>query len=202
MIWWDERGGLGISDPTATFTSRPAVVAGQVFIPTLLPDAPFMTDKEINYETMALAVRKLLQQWRPQWEPLYGKMVADFAALDAALTGLDAKVQARGSQGSEGYTQAKDRAEIKALDSAMPVLQGVKALFSDGNHPALAKLAAFSRSSIDDLRGLVQVAVLEELHTQARARATELADERVTTAQLDALRDDTAAYKPLIDAPH
>ena len=50
-----------------------------------------MTDKEINYQTMAGAVRKLLKDTRPQWEPLYKKLLADYTALDTALTGLDAK---------------------------------------------------------------------------------------------------------------
>lgn len=160
-----------------------------------------MTDKEINYQTMAEAVRQLLKETRPQWEPLYKKLVADYTALDTALTGLDAKAQARGGQGSTGYTEAKDQAEIKALDAAMPVLRGVKALYSDGAHPGLAKLAAHTRSSLDDLRGAVQVAALEELHKQARAVATDLADEMVTTTHLDALRDTTAAYKPLLGTP-
>ncbi|MDB5235731.1 MAG: hypothetical protein JWR44_2724 [Hymenobacter sp.] len=160
-----------------------------------------MTDKEINFQTMAEAVRKLLREARPQWEPLYKKMGLDFGALDTALDGLDAKAQARGGQGSTGYTEAKDLAEIQALDAAMPVVKGLKALVSDGTHPALATLAAHTRSSLDDLRGLLQVAALEELHTQARAVATELADEMVTTKQLDTLRDATAVYKPMLGTP-
>jgi hypothetical protein len=146
-------------------------------------------------------VRQLLKEARPQWEPLYKKLLADYMALDTALTGLDAKAQARNGQGSTGYTEAKDLAEIKALDAAMPVVKGLKALVSDGNHPALAALAAHTRSSLDDLRGPTQVAALEELHKQARAVATDLADEMVTTQHLDALRDATAAYKPLLGTP-
>jgi hypothetical protein len=161
-----------------------------------------MTDTQLNYQTMALGVRKLLRDARPTWEPLYKKMTAAYSALDTALGSLDAKVQTLGGQGSAGYTGAKDLAEIATLDAAMPVLNGVKALYSDGNHPALAKLAAHTRSSLDDLRGLIQVAAFEELHTQARALATDLADEMVTSDHLDALRDTTAVYKPLLGTPH
>ena len=150
---------------------------------------------------MAEAVRKLMREARPRWEPLYKKMVPDFTALDTALAGLDAKAQTQGGQGSKGYTEAKDQAEIKALDAAMPIVRGLKALVSDGTHPELAKLAAHTRSSLDDLRGATQVAALEELHTQARAVAADLAEEMVTTEQLDALRDTTAIYKPMLGTP-
>ena len=67
-----------------------------------------MTDREINYRNMALEVRKLLRQARPQWEPLYAKLLPDFTRLDTALSGLDGRMQTLEGQGSTGYTGAKD----------------------------------------------------------------------------------------------
>lgn len=161
-----------------------------------------MIDREINFRNMALDVRKLLGTARPQWEPLYKKLLPDFTRLDTALDGLDGKLQKLEGQGSTGYTTAKDLAEIRALDAAMPVLQGIKALAHDGTHPALVTLAKHTRSSLDDLRGPLQVAALEELHTQALAHATDLAGELVTAAQITNLDDEIKRYKPLLGTPH
>jgi hypothetical protein len=160
-----------------------------------------MTDVEINYQNMALEVRKLLRQARPQWEPLYRKLLPDFELLDMALDSLDDKVQQRSGHGSQGYTDAKDLAEIAALDAAMPVLQGVKALAMGGQHPALGKLARHTRSSLDDLRGPTQLAALEDLLEQARAVTTDLEDEMVTADHLQKLGAAIAAYKPLLGTP-
>lgn len=161
-----------------------------------------MTNREVNFRNMALDVRKLLRAARPQWEPLYKKLVPDFARLDTALDGFDGKLQKLEGQGSTGYTTAKDLAEIRTLDAAMPLLQGIKTLVHDGDYPALATLAKHTRSSLDALRGAVQVAALEELHTQALAHATDLADEMVTTDQITTLDDEIKLYKPLEGTPH
>lgn len=161
-----------------------------------------MTNHEINFRNMALDVRKLLRTTRPQWEPLYKKLLPGFTRLDTALDGFDGKFQKLVGQGSTGYTSAKDLAEIRTLDAAMPVLQGIKALAHDGEYPALAKLAKHTRNSLDDLRGPVQVAALEELHTQALAHAKALADEMVTAAQITTLDNEIGLYKPLVGTPH
>ena len=161
-----------------------------------------MTDRELNFRNMALEVHKLLRTARPQWEPLYRKLLPDFTLLDTALDGLDGKLQKLEGQGSTGYTAAKDLAEIRTLDAAMPVLQGIKTLVHDGEYPALAKLAKHTRNSLDDLRGPVQVAALEELHTQALAHAKALADEMVTAAQITTLDNEIGLYKPLVGTPH
>ena len=160
-----------------------------------------MTDAEINYQGMALNVLKLLREARPTWEPLYRKLLPDYQALETALAGLDGTAQQRAGTGSKGYTAAKDQAEIAALDAAMPVVQGLKALYQDGTHPALSKVAAYTRTKLDALRGLTQVAALEDLHTTAQALAQDLAEEQVTAAQIKALGDRTAAFKPLIGTP-
>jgi hypothetical protein len=160
-----------------------------------------MTDVEINYQNMALAVRNLLHHNRPEWEPRYGKMLPNYTLLSTALDELDAKVQQRSGQGSRGYTEAKDLAEIAALDAAMPVLQGVKTLAHDGQHPALGQLAKHTRSSLDGLRGPTQVATLEDLHSQALAVAAELAEERVTASHLEVLNNAIEAYRPLLGTP-
>ena len=160
-----------------------------------------MTDEQVNFESMALNVRQLLGKARPQWAPLYAKMVADFEALDAALgqAGTQATMLAAG--GSTGYTSAKDLAEVAMLDAAMPVLQGIKALQLDAPDPALAPLAAHTRTTLDELRDLTQVKMLRALHTAALARATALAGERVTAAQIAALDAKIAVFEPLIGAP-
>ena len=160
-----------------------------------------MTNHEINFRNMALDVRKLLRTTRPQWEPLYKKLLPGFTRLDTALDGFDGKFQKLVGQGSTGYTEAKDLAEIRTLDAAMPVLQGIKALQLDAPDPALAPLAAHTRTTLDELRDLPQVKMLRALHTAALARATALAGERVTAAQIAALDAKIAVFEPLIGAP-
>lgn len=159
-----------------------------------------MTDTEINYQGMALNVLKLLRDARPNWESLYKKMLPDYTALETALSSLDGKAQLRGRISSQGYTEAKDLAEVAVLDAAMPVVQGLKALYQDGGHPDLAKVGGYSRTALDALRGLMQVQALESIYNAARPLAKELAEEMVTADQLQTLADRTAAYKPLIGA--
>ena len=160
-----------------------------------------MTDRELNYQGMALNVLKLLRDARPTWEKLYQKMLPDYLALETALSSLDDKAQLRSGSSSAGYTDAKDLAEIAVLDAAMPVVQGLRALYQDGGHPDLAKVAAYSRTSLDALRGLVQVQVLEGIYSAAQPLAADLAGEMVTADQLQTLHNRTATYKPLIGTP-
>jgi N-acetylmuramoyl-L-alanine amidase len=160
-----------------------------------------MTDAEVNYQGMALNVRKLLGDARAQWEPLYKKLLPDYQALETALTALDAKAQQRSGVSSTGYTDTKDLAEVAVLDAAMPVVQGLKAVYQDGQHPALGKVAGYTRSGLDKLRGLPQIAALEDLYNTAQPLAAELADEMVTAAQLELLRTRTAIFKPMVGAP-
>ncbi len=63
-----------------------------------------MTNEQINFENMALNVRKLLAGSRPQWAPLYPKMVPDFEALEGALALADARAQTLAGSGITGYT--------------------------------------------------------------------------------------------------
>ena len=160
-----------------------------------------MTDEQINFENMALNVRQLLAQARSQWAPLYPKMVPDFEALDTALGQAGTQGAALAAGGSIGYTEAKDLAEVAVLDAAMPVLRGIKALQLDAPDPALAPLAAHTRTTLDELRDLAQVKTLRALHTAALARATALAGERVTAAQIAALDAKLKTFEPLVGAP-
>lgn len=144
-----------------------------------------MTNEQINFANMALMVNKLLRDTRPQWAPLYAKKVADAEALETALSQYGAQAQTLTGIGTEGYTEAKDLAEIAALDAAMPVLRGLKALQLDAPDPALAVLAAHSRTTLDALRDQEQVDTLRELHTRALARATALAAARTALKRLD-----------------
>lgn len=160
-----------------------------------------MTDDQINFQTMALAVRKLLADAQAQWQPLYTKMLPDFMALDTALGAVGTQAQALASGGSTGYTEAKDLAEVAMLDAAMPVLRGVKALQLDAPDPVLAPLAAHTRTTLDHLRGQPQADTLRELARQAQARAKALAEERVTAAQLKTFTDKITAFELLLGAP-
>jgi N-acetylmuramoyl-L-alanine amidase len=160
-----------------------------------------MTDAEINYQNMAQQVLTLLADQRPAWEAVYKKLLPDYQALQAALAALDTAAQQRSGTGTQGYTEAKDQAEVAMLDAAMPVVQGLKALYLDGSHPALGKVAGYSRSALDDMRGTTQVAALENLYDTAAPLAAALADEMVTPQQLQALHDRTAAFKPLLGTP-
>ena len=160
-----------------------------------------MTDEQINFENMALNVRQLLATARPQWSALYPKMVADFEALDAALGQAGTQATALAASGSSGYTEAKDLAEVAALDAAMPVLRGIKALQLDAPDPTLAPLAAHTRTTLDELRGAAQVKALRALHTAALAHTPALAGERVTAAQIAALDAKIGAFEPLLGAP-
>ena len=160
-----------------------------------------MTNEQINFQDMARNVRKLLADARPQWAPLYPKLVPDFEALDAALGTAGTQAQALASGGSSGYTDSKDLAEVAALDAAMPVLLGIKAVQLDTPDPKLAALAAHTRTSLDHLRGQVQADTLRELHAQGVAHAAALAEERVTAAQLTALDQKIKLYTPLLGTP-
>ena len=160
-----------------------------------------MTDVEVNYQTMALQVLQALTAQRPAWEPVYQKLLPDYLALQTALAALDERTQQRSGTSSKGYTEAKDLAEVAVLDAAMPVVQGLKALYLEGGHAELATAAAYSRTRLDALRALPQVAALEALYTTALPLAAALAEELVTAEQLELLRARTAAYKPLVGAP-
>ena len=83
----------------------------------------------------------------------------------------------------------------------MPVLRGLKALQLDAPDPTLAPLAAHTRTTLDELRGLTQTKPLRALHTAAVAHAAALADERVTAAQIATLDAKIKAFEPLVDAP-
>ncbi len=161
-----------------------------------------MTDAEINFQNMANQVLTLLTGQRPAWEPAYQKMLPDYQALQAALADLDTKAQQRSGSSTKGYTEAKDLAELAALDAAMPVVQGLKALYLEGGYLHLARVAAYSRSGLDDMRGATQIAAFEDLYATALPLALALAEELVTAAQLQALHDRTLAYKPLLGTPH
>lgn len=160
-----------------------------------------MTDVEINFQSMATQVLTLLTEQRPAWEPVYQKMLPDYQALQTALADLDTAARQRSGSTTKGYTEAKDLAELAVLDAAMPVVQGLKALYLEGGYPQLGRVAAYSRSGLDDLRGPTQVAALEDLYATALPLALALAEEMVTAAQLQALHERTLAYKPLLGTP-
>jgi len=160
-----------------------------------------MTDEQLNFENMALNVRRLLADARSQWEPLYPKMTPDFETLNTALGQAGNQAQALAGGGSTGYTEAKDLAEVAMLDAGEPILRGIKALQLDEPDPALAPLAAHSRTTLDHLRDKVQLDTVRELARQAQARATALEEERVTARQLTNFTDKIDAFEKLLGAP-
>jgi hypothetical protein len=83
----------------------------------------------------------------------------------------------------------------------MPIVKGLKALYNDGGHPGLQKMAKYTRTSLDEIRGPLQVKTLEELHTQAVDLAKELAEEMVTAEKIKKLGEEIALYKPLVGTP-
>jgi|GEM_PF-2114419 len=161
-----------------------------------------MTDDEVNYWTMTKEVRKLLEAARSQWEALYPKMVPDYSRLDTALAGIDAKLQKVSGLSSKGYTADKDKAEIRTLNAALPIIKGIKALAHDGDYPGLKKMAKYTFAKLDKMRDSLQVAALEELHTQAVALTDDLAEEMVTGGHIKKLGDEIKLYKPMVGTPH
>jgi ligand-binding sensor domain-containing protein len=77
----------------------------------------------------------------------------------------------------------------------------MKALYSDGGHPDLQKMAGYTRTELDETRGPLQVKTFEELHAQAVALADDLAEEMVTAAKIKKLGDEIKLYKPMVGTP-
>ena len=148
---------------------------------------------------MAQGVLDLLTKARPEWEPQYAKLVPDYVALQQALAGVDGKAQRVSGVGSEGYTDAKDAAEEAALDAAVSVLQGLRALQLDAPRPELTKVAGYTRSGLDKLRDQALADALAEITDVAAPLA--LAEEQVTAAQLDEQRRTGAAFGEWVGAP-
>lgn len=160
-----------------------------------------MDDKSQNYRVMAQGVLALLTRTRPDWEARAPKLLPDYTALQQALTDIDAQAQAGSGGSTEGYTSAKDAAETAALDAAVVVLQGLRVLQLDAPRPALASVAAYSRSALAKLRDPALADALTEIGTTAQPLAAELATELVTAAQLAQQRDTAAAFAALVGAP-
>lgn len=154
-----------------------------------------MSDEDEDYRSMAITTRDVLQEDRPAWEPIYGKLKPDFEALDTALTGLD-KLTGRTGGGS-----GRMKAEQEALDAALPVIQGIRAVQLDTPNEALEGLAKLNRTTLDDLRDTAQVNKLRDLWKAADGIRPALADERVTDAHLLQLDEKTEALAKLIGAP-
>ncbi|MBT2557017.1 hypothetical protein J7E24_04415 [Hymenobacter sp. ISL-91] len=157
-----------------------------------------MDDKSQNYRIMAQGVLALLTRTRSEWEARYAKLLPDYEALGQALAEVDVYAQARSSTDTAGYTNAKDAAETAALNAAVVVLNGLRALQLDAPRPALAKVAAYSPSALSKLRDQAQADALTEIGTLAAPLATELAAELVTAAQLTTQRDTAAAFAALV----
>ena len=150
---------------------------------------------------MAQGVLALLTGTRAQWEPLYAKLVPDYTALQQALAAVDGKAERQGSAGSEGYTDAKDKAEDLALDATTPVLQGLKALQLDAPQPERAKVAGYTRAALEKMRDQALADALADIGRVAAPLAAALAEERVTATQLEAQRVSAVAFGKLVGTP-
>ena len=153
-----------------------------------------MSDDDEDFRTMAITTRDVLKEDQPLWEPLYAKMTPNYAALDGALTGLD-NLTGRTGGGS------RMKAEQQALDAAMPVVNGIRAVQLDTPDDTLKGLAKLNRTTLDNLRDTAQVNKMRDLLKAANGIKTALADERVTQTHLDTLAEKTEALAKLTGAP-
>ncbi len=157
-----------------------------------------MTDNDENFRSMCIAVRDELQDTRADWEPTYGKLTAEYAALDGALERLDAL---GGPGGTGGHTTARMKAEQEALDASMTVLNGIKAVQLDAPRPELAEWTTMGRTKLDELRDTKQVDRMRDLLKAASTIKPELADELVTSDHLGTLDTKVEALAKLVGAP-
>ncbi len=159
-----------------------------------------MTDIEINFRAMARLAEQQLANTRATWEAAAPRMVPDYQTLVGLLASFDEVAAQRSGLGSTGYTDAKDLAETAAVAAAMRVVKGLRALQLTQAQPELVKTAAYSNSSLVNLRNEALVMALDAIRAAAQPRAA-LAEERVTAAHLAALDAATAAYRPLVGTP-
>ena len=160
-----------------------------------------MTNKETEYRAMARRTQQMLTDTRATWEREAPRLLPDFERLGTLLDAFDAVGALQAGTGSKGYTDAKDQAEAAAVAAALRVVKGLRAVQLDGPRPALAQVAAYSKSGLDKLRNEELLLALDALAAAARPLAAELAQERVSAAHLAALDAATAAYRPLVGTP-
>jgi hypothetical protein len=97
-----------------------------------------MTDKEVNYRALVRqAVQQLTNQRKP-WEPAAPPLLPDYLKGQKLLADFD--VMGTVLAGSQGYTDAKGRAE--ALAAAIRVVKGLRNVQLNTYRPALAQAAA------------------------------------------------------------
>ena len=160
-----------------------------------------MTDEEINYRTMARQAERYLSSTRPTWEPAAPRLLPDYQRVVELLATFDEVAAQRSGLSSQGYTDAKDQAEVTALAAAMRVVKGLRAVQLDAPSPELAPVAAYTESGLKRLRDEALVHALDAVRAAAQPQATALAEARVTAAHLTALDEATAAYRLLVGTP-
>jgi hypothetical protein len=160
-----------------------------------------MTDKEVNYRAMARQAVQKLADYRKLWEPAAPRLLPDYLKVQQLLADFDAVGTALAGTGSQGYTDAKDRAEDAAVAAAMRVVKGLRNVQLNAYRPELVPVAGYDKSDLDRLRDENLVKALEAIAQAAAPLATELAEERVTAKELTALTQKTDAYRPLVGTP-
>lgn len=159
-----------------------------------------MSDRELNFTTMARQVQRYLTQHQPEWATAAPRLLPDFQKLGTLLATLDQVGGQVSATGTQGYTDAKDLAEDAAVAAALRVVKGLRVVHLTTPHPDLAAVAGFSKSGLDRLRDQKLVDSLDAVRTTAQAHAPDLAAEGITAAHLAALDAATAAYRPLVGA--
>ena len=160
-----------------------------------------MTDVEMNYRAMARQALKKLTDYRSTWEPAAPRLVPDYLKVQGLVKNFDDIGTTLSGTGSQGYTDAKDRAEVAAVAAAMRVVKGLRTIQLNEYRPELAKAAGYHKTDLEHLRDENLVTALEAIAKAAATVAAELAEERVTAPQLKALDDALKAYRPLVGTP-
>jgi len=160
-----------------------------------------MTDEEVNYRAMARQAVQKLTDYRKLWEPAAPRLLPDYLKVQQLLADFDAVGKTLAGTGSQGYTDAKDRAEDAAVAAAMRVVKGLRNVQLNEYRPELAKAAGYQKSDLDRLRDENLVKALEAIAAAAAPVADELLAERVTARELTALTETADAYRPLVGTP-
>lgn len=159
-----------------------------------------MTDRELNFQTMARQTQRYLAQHQAEWATAAPRLLPAYQQLETLLATLDQVGGQVSGSSTQGYTDAKDLAEDAAVATALRVVKGLRVVQLATPHPDLAAVAGFSKSGLDRLRDQKLVDSLDAVRQAGQTHATELAAEGITAAHLAALDAATAAYRPLVGA--
>ena len=160
-----------------------------------------MTDREEGYAKMARQLYRVLTDQRPQWEARNPDMFAEFERLNSYLEAIEEVAAKQGGKGGSGYTDARDQAEHAAEVAAGPLVRGLRQLQAVVPNSALVSAARYTPDQLDPLHGTDLLAALNEIAAAAEGARSLLANQGVTSEQVDALPAAIALYEPLSAVP-